>query len=337
MARGSHVKSAETNGNTTVRFPGDTNRAEEGERVMSHDHIEEHDLGLAHDLKVIEHKLIERRRALVMMASAGTVGLLAACGGDGTSSGGTTTSTSTTGSTSSTSSTSTTSTTSSTSGGTTGCVALPTETQGPYPADGSNTSSGSTSNVLTSSGVVRSDIRASFLGTTTVAGGVLVTITLTVVNVNATCAPLSGYAVYLWHCDRNGQYSLYDLPTQSYLRGVQVTDASGKVTFTTIFPGCYAGRFPHMHFEVFSSLANATAGRFARLTSQLAMPSAACTSVYADTATYPNSASRFASTTTANDNVFGDNTSAQIAAMTPTFNGTPSAGYTMAATIGIAI
>ncbi len=191
--------------------------------------------------------------------------------------------------------------------------------------------------MLTSTGVVRSDIRASFLGSTTVAGGVRVTLTLTVVNVNASCAPLSGYAVYLWHCDRNGQYSLYDLPAESYLRGVQVTDANGQVTFTTIFPGCYSGRYPHIHFEVFSSLSNATGGRFARLVSQLAMPSAACTSVYADTATYPNSASRFASTTTANDNVFGDNTSAQITAMTPTFNGTPSAGYTMAATIGIAI
>lgn len=295
---------------------------------------EEHDLGLAHDLKVIE-----RRRALIMMASAGTVGLLAACGGDGTSSGGTTASSSTSGSTSttSTSSSTTSSTTSSTSGGSTTCVALPTETNGPYPADGTNTSSGSTSNVLTSSGVVRSDIRASFLGSTTVAGGVRVTLTLTVVNVNASCAPLAGYAIYLWHCDRNGQYSLYDLPAESYLRGVQVTDANGQVTFTTIFPGCYAGRYPHMHFEVFSSIANATGGRFARLVSQLAMPSAACTSVYADTTTYPNSASRFASTTTSNDNVFGDNTAAQVTAMTPTFNGTPSAGYTMATTIGIAI
>ena len=84
------------------------------------------------------------------------------------------------------------------------CIANPAETAGPYPADGANSASGSTNNVLTSTGIVRSDIRKSFIGTTTDAGGVLVTITLTLVNVNATCAPLSGYATYLWHADRYG-------------------------------------------------------------------------------------------------------------------------------------
>jgi hypothetical protein len=92
-----------------------------------------------------------------------------------------------------------------------------------------------------------------------------------------------------------------------------------------------------MHFEVFSSLANATSGRFAVLTSQLAMPAAANTAVFADTTLYPNSASRYASVTTSNDNVFGDNTAAQIAAMTPTATGSVSAGYALAATIGIAL
>ena len=29
---------------------------------------------------------------------------------------------------------------------------------------------------------------------------------------------------------------------QNYLRGVQAADGSGNVTFTSIFPGCYAGR-----------------------------------------------------------------------------------------------
>lgn len=191
--------------------------------------------------------------------------------------------------------------------------------------------------MLTQSGIVRSDIRSSFLTTSTAAAGVKVTLTLTVVNVNASCAALSGYAVYLWHCDRNGNYSLYTAAGESYLRGVQVTDANGQVTFTTILPGCYDGRFPHMHFEVFSSLTNATSGRFAVLTSQLAMPTAVCNAVYADTATYPSSATRFASVSTGSDGVFGDNTSAQIAAMTPTATGSPSTGYTMAATIGIAL
>jgi protocatechuate 3,4-dioxygenase beta subunit len=39
--------------------------------------------------------------------------------------------------------------------------------------------------------------------------------------------------------------------TESYLRGVQVTDSNGQVTFTTIYPACYSGRWPHIHFEVF--------------------------------------------------------------------------------------
>ena len=89
-------------------------------------------------------------------------------------------------------------------------------------------------------------------------------ITLTVANVNAACVPLAGYAVYLWHCDRTGNYSLYGTAAgESYLRGVQVTDANGRVTFTTIFPARYDGRWPHIHFEVFSTLSNALSGRYA--------------------------------------------------------------------------
>ena len=186
-------------------------------------------------------------------------------------------------------------------------------------------------------GIVRTDIRPSFLGSTTVAAGVPVTITLTVVNVNSSCAPLAGYAVYIWHCDRDGNYSLYDLPAESYLRGIQVTDANGQITFTTIFPGCYAGRYPHIHFEVFTSLATATSGRAAKLISQLAMPSAICTTVYNNATGYSASVSRFAQVSIANDNVFGDNSAAQIAAMTLAMAGSVSAGYTATATVGIAV
>lgn len=294
----------------------------------------DHDRGLAFDLATIDAKVVGRRRALAMLASAGTIGFLASCGGDsGTGSG--------TGSAFGplTSSSTTSSTTSSTSSGGTGtCIADPTETGGPFPGDGTNTATGGvTSNVLPINGVVRSDIRPSFIGSTTVATGAQVALTLTVVNVNAGCAPLVGYAVYLWHCNRSGQYSLYDVPAESYLRGVQVTDASGKVTFTTIFPACYSGRFPHMHFELFSSLANATSGRAAVLTSQLAMPASICDLVFRDATLYPNSAARFATTTTANDNVFGDNSAAQIAAMTPNFIIEPGGNYTATATLGIAV
>ena len=299
-----------------------------------------HGHGLADDLPLIA-AMMERRRALKWFAGAGTAALVAGCGGGSGSSD--TVSVTTSGSTTATATptptptatatpTSTTTTTSSVSS----CIADPTETNGPYPADGTNTSSGSTSNALTTSGIVRSDIRSSFISTSTVATGVQLKLTLTVVNVNATCAPLSGYAVYIWCCDRQGNYSLYTAAAESYLRGVQVTDANGQVTFTLIFPGCYSGRFPHIHFEVFSSLSTATSGRYASLVSQLALPTAACNAVYADTTTYPSSATNFARVTTANDNVFGDNTAAQIAQQTPTLTGSPSAGYTGTAIIGLA-
>ena len=156
-------------------------------------------------------------------------------------------------------------------------------------------------------------------------------------NVNASCAPLSGYAIYIWCCDRQGLYSLYTVAAESYLRGVQVTDANGQVTFKLIFPGCYSGRWPHIHFEVYSSLSNATSGRYASLISQLALPSAICTAVYADAATYPSSSRNFTQLgSLSNDNVFGDNTAAQNTAMTPTMTGATAAGYVGTATIGIA-
>jgi hypothetical protein len=81
---------------------------------------------------------------------------------------------------------------------------IPEETGGPYPADGSDGV-----NVLTRSGIVRSDITRSFGSGSAVAEGVPLTIALTVVDLGHNSAPLSGAAVYLWHCDREGRYSLY--------------------------------------------------------------------------------------------------------------------------------
>jgi protocatechuate 3,4-dioxygenase beta subunit len=293
-----------------------------------------HGHSLAEDLPLMSAQLLQRRRALAWLASSASATLLATgCGGGGSdASSSTSTSTTTTGSTTTT--TTTTGSTSTTS--TTTCVADPAETAGPYPADGTNTSSGATSDILTASGVVRSDIRSSFLSSTTVAQGVTMSITLTLVNTNASCAVLSGYAVYLWHCDRSGNYSLYSAPTESYLRGVQVSDSLGQVTFTTIFPACYAGRYPHMHFEVFASLASATTGRNALLTSQLALPADVCNTVFQNATGYSQSVTNFAQVSLATDGVFGDNTAAQIAAMTPSMSGSVSAGYTATATIGLA-
>jgi len=295
--------------------------------------VEDHDRGLAHDLAVIRQQM-SRRQALILAGSAGTVGLLAACG-SGTSGGTTTTSsTSTTGSTSTTS-TSTTSGSTST-GGTAACSTGPTAIAGPYPADGTNTAPGSTSNVLPVNGIIRSNIRSSFIGAANVAPGVPVALTLTLVNTNAACARLANYAIYLWQADRDGLYSLYTRPNESWLRGLQTTDANGQLTFLTNFPPAYDGRYPHMHFEIFSTLAAATSGRSALLTSQFAMPRDIATTVFATTG-YGVAQTQLAGVTTGSDLVFRNFSAAQLAVATPTFTGDATAGYAASATIGVAV
>jgi protocatechuate 3,4-dioxygenase beta subunit len=131
------------------------------------------------------------------------------------------------------------------------------------------------------------------------------------------CAPLTGAAVYVWHCDRDGRYSLYSpgVADQNYLRGVQEADASGAMSFTTIFPGCYAGRWPHIHFEVYASLADATGGGTALVTSQLAIPEDACNQAY-DADGYAQSVTNLTPLTLESDQVFADGTALQLAAAT---------------------
>ncbi len=219
-------------------------------------------------------------------------------------------------------------------GGTTvsSCSVIPTETGGPYPGDGTNGP-----NVLTQSGIVRSDIRSSFGSSgSNVAAGVPLTQTLQLVNTNGSCASLAGYAIYLWHCTAGGLYSMYSsgVTGENFLRGVQQTDANGAVTFTTIVPGCYSGRVTHIHFEIYRSLAAAaTTGASAVKTSQLTYDRATLTTFYAAAgSTYGNSAANHASSNPATDNVFSDGYSTQLA----TLSGSVAAGYTSTLTVGIA-
>ncbi|MGV9822182.1 dioxygenase family protein [Nocardia xishanensis] len=207
--------------------------------------------------------------------------------------------------------------------------AAPQETAGPYPGDGSNGP-----NVLIESGVVRSDITTSFGSYSGVAEGVPMTLKLSLRDLVEDGAAGSGMAVYVWHCDRAGNYSLYSpgVTDQNYLRGVQVADATGTVTFTSIFPACYSGRWPHIHFEVFDSLESAVAGSDARLTSQIALPQDACEAVFAHDSGYAQSVRNLSGVTLASDNVFGDGWNAELATVT----GTPAAGLTVALTVGVA-
>ena len=119
--------------------------------------------------------------------------------------------------------------------------------------------------------------------------------------------PFAGVAVYVWHCDRSGGYSLYSdaVKTENYLRGVQIADANGKVTFTSIYPACYSGRWPHVHFEVYPDRASITDHAKAISTSQMAFPKDICDRVYA-TAGYEQSVGNLSRITLATDNVFGD-------------------------------
>jgi protocatechuate 3,4-dioxygenase beta subunit len=213
-------------------------------------------------------------------------------------------------------------------GGNSQCATIPPETAGPFPGEGSNGP-----NVLSTAGVVRSDIRASFGGLVGTADGVPLTLDLTLVSAGS-CGALAGAAIYLWHCDRPGRYSLYSpgVTNQNWLRGVQAADATGKVTFQTIFPGCYPGRWPHFHFEVFRTLAAAGSAANKVATSQLALPKAPCDAVYA-TAGYESSRSALAGVTLASDMVFADGSARQLATVT----GSVAAGYTAALTIAVSV
>jgi protocatechuate 3,4-dioxygenase beta subunit len=216
------------------------------------------------------------------------------------------------------------------------CVKDPAETSGPFPADGTNAKAGQTVNVLTQTGVLREDIRPSIAGLAPVADGAPLDLVLTLVNVAAACAPLAGHAVYIWHCDAEGRYSIYDADDRNYLRGVGVTDAQGQVKFTTVFPGCYSGRYPHIHFEVFSSAEKAASGKDSLLISQFAMPGDACKAAYAGSAVYAASVANFDGNVISGDGVFADNTPEQIAAQTIAVTGDAASGFKGAVTVGIA-
>jgi protocatechuate 3,4-dioxygenase beta subunit len=192
---------------------------------------------------------------------------------------------------------------------------IPEETNGPFPADGSNGV-----NVLTESGVVRKDITSSFGDASGTVDGIPLTVNLTVVDVSSAKDPgaaVAGAAIYVWHCDREGNYSLYasGFEDENWLRGVQKTDSKGQVEFTTIFPGCYSGRWPHIHFEVYPSLDDATMAQNRQRTSQLAFPEDVCNDVYASDG-YESSVKNFAGMSLDSDNVFSDGHSLQLATVT---------------------
>ncbi|WP_433720858.1 intradiol ring-cleavage dioxygenase [Actinoplanes sp. CA-051413] len=264
-----------------------------------------HDKGLQFDLRTMS-----RRR---LLAAFGGVGALALVGG--------------TAACGSTAETGTTAAATSAAAATGTATEVESETAGPYPADGSNGP-----DVRTESGIVRKDIRTSFGDSSGTAEGVPLEFSLVVTDLNGKA--LTGAAVYAWHCDRDGNYSLYStgVTDQNYLRGIQETDASGTATFTSIFPACYSGRWPHIHFEVYSSPADATSGDGPIVkTSQIAIPQDVADAVYA-TDGYSKSVSNLSQVSLDTDNVFGDDSAVTELA---TVTGSVADGYVAKLTIAV--
>ena len=237
---------------------------------------------------------VSRRKALELLTSAGAA-FAAACSGSNASP------------TAATSTSTTTSTTTTTNGS---CVVTPEETAGPYP---------DRTGMINNSAFFRQDI-------TEGRPGLPVTLILTIVNVKASCAPLANASVEIWQCDAAGNYSEYSQPGyngvgQTFLRGLQTADTSGRVTFKTIYPGWYSGRATHIHVQVF------VAGVVVK-TTQIAFPENVTAAVYG-TGVYASKGQ--SPTSNAGDNVFSDGVQDEMATM----SGDTSSGYVATLTIGV--
>ena len=258
-------------------------------------------------------RTLERRQALKLLAGGGAVAFLAACASNSKDAADTTLA-------------NTSPDTAPDTTGTAECTTeVPSETGGPFPGDGSNGP-----DALADPAVVRSDITGSFGDFTGTAEGVPMTINLTVLDSANGCQPLAGGAVYLWHADKDGAYSMYTAPDANYLRGVGEADANGTVTFQSIWPGCYDGRWPHIHFEVYPSVDDALAATNLIKTSQIAMPEAECQSVYAASG-YENSVGNLTRVSLATDMVFSDGWDQELG----TAIGSNDSGWTVALTITV--
>jgi hypothetical protein len=158
-------------------------------------------------------------------------------------------------------------------------------------------------------------------------------LTLTILDMANGDAPFTDAAVYVWHCDAAGGYSMYSsgLEDVTYLRGVQVAGSDGAVTFTSIFPACYSGRWPHIHFEVYPTVDDITDSANVIATSQVALPESTSSAVYA-LAGYEGSSSNLAQVSLTSDGVFGDDGGAsQLATVT----GDATSGYQLAHTVRV--
>ena len=248
---------------------------------------------------------LTRRAALFAAGGVSLTALLAACGRNGSSATAaaptTASSGSSTGATTATAGTATAA----------GVVLAPEMTEGPYYLD---------------LDLVRSDVREDREGAT-------LALTLSVIDVS-TGAPVTGAAVDIWHCDANGYYSGFvsqsvgangggsnTADDGTFLRGTQLTDASGTVTFTTIYPGWYQGRTVHIHVKVHVNGSEIHTG-------QLFFDDAFTDQVFASTAPYSSRGTR--SLRNADDQIFAGG--GDVSTLTVTKDGDT---YTTSLAVGV--
>ena len=183
---------------------------------------------------------------------------------------------------------------------------MPEETAGPYPGDGSNGV-----NALTESGIVRSDITSSFGSASGDGRRRADDVADDDHRRRRRSSPLEGAAVYVWHCDAEGRYSLYspgvdgrELPAR---RAGRRRRRDGDVH--SIYPACYSGRWPHIHYEVYPDVdARSPTPSNKIATSQLAMPDDANQAVFATVRLLRGSAANYSRVSLGSDNVFSDGT-----------------------------
>jgi protocatechuate 3,4-dioxygenase beta subunit len=202
------------------------------------------------------------------------------------------------------------------------CAVTPEGEIGPYFADDS------------AAGFNRSNIRANIHGTSTQAG-VALTLRLYVRDSRKGCAAVAGSQLDIWHCNANGVYS--DEPGlgtsgQTWLRGYQITDATGLVTFKTIVPGWYPGRATHIHLRVRSSYNQASSPSDGSNTTQLFFPQTLVDALSESVAPY--NAHGTNSTTNASDHVYTRETKGVTLL---SLTGSTAAGYTASFTIDLPI
>ena len=189
------------------------------------------------------------------------------------------------------------------------CTVTDTETAGPFPTKSPST-------------LEMTDIRSDRTG-------VAFTIKITIQNKNNSCAALTDAIVDIWHCDKDGYYSEYggsgmqtvDMTAVHFLRGRQVTDSNGLVGFTSVFPGWYSGRAPHIHVHIYNSSGQSL------LVTQIAFPTSVCDTVYTTATSFYTKGKQDTSNTS--DSVFSDSLNNELGTVT----GNITDGYLLTKTI----